>query len=230
MRPAALIFDVDGTLAETEEAHRDAFNTTFRAWDLGWHWDRDDYRQLLKTAGGRERLRAFQATLPLSARRLDDDEIARLHAAKTARYEATLAEGGLAPRPGVTALIERARAEGMRLAVATTTSRPNVDALCRCCWGRAAEEVFDAIAAGDAVAAKKPAPDVYRLALEMLALAPGDALAIEDSRIGLASARGAGLEVIVAPSAGTQGEDFAGASLLVDSLADPRVSERVFGA
>ncbi len=79
----ALIFDVDGTLAETEEAHRAAFNATFRAWGLGWHWSQADYRELLKTTGGKERVRACQAGLPHDARRLSDTEIAACPAAKT---------------------------------------------------------------------------------------------------------------------------------------------------
>ena len=97
-RPKALIFDVDGTLAETEEAHRQAFNATVTAWGLPWHWDMEDYRQLLRTTGGKERIRAFQQTRCLSERRLDDAEVAQMHAEKTARYTAILAER-LGPRP-----------------------------------------------------------------------------------------------------------------------------------
>lgn len=226
MTPAALIFDVDGTLAETEEAHRDAFNATFDAWGLGWHWRREDYRLLLGTTGGKERLRAYQETLPPAARRLTVPEIARLHAEKTDRYGALLAAGGLALRPGVAALIEAARAARLGLAVATTTNRPNVDALCRCCWGRPAEAVFDVIAAGDEVAAKKPAPDVYRLALDRLGLPASAALAFEDSRNGVDAATGAGLAVVVAPSAFTDHETFPTAALVVQTLADPRVWAR----
>jgi HAD superfamily hydrolase (TIGR01509 family) len=224
MNIRALIFDVDGTLAETEEAHRDAFNRTFAAWGLSWHWDVDDYRQLLKTAGGKERIRAFQDTLHLSDRRLDETEIARLHVEKTARYGAILAKGDLPLRPGVAALIETARAKGLRLAVATTTSRPNVDALCRCCWGRPAAAVFDVIAAGDEVAAMKPAPDVYLLALDRLALPASACLAFEDSANGLRSATAAGIATVIAPSAYTRTEDFSGASAIVPDLGAPQVA------
>ena len=214
----ALIFDVDGTLAETEEAHRDAFNATFEAWDLNWHWTRDDYRRLLKTTGGKERVRAFQAELPEGARRLSDDEIVAYHAEKTKAYTDLLKRGGLALRPGVAELIAAAREAGLRVAVATTTNRPNVEALCQCGWGRTADEVFDVIAAGDEVAAKKPAPDVFQLALERLGMAPESALAFEDSRNGVLSARGAGLRVMVTPSAYTDTDDFSAADWVVPSL------------
>ncbi|MCR8546742.1 HAD-IA family hydrolase [Salipiger sp. P9] len=207
----ALIFDVDGTLAETEEAHRLAFNETFSARGLGWHWTRDDYRRLLKTTGGKERIRAYLAERGASEDGLD---IAALHAAKTTRYVEILESGGLALRPGVGDLVAAARNTGLRLAVATTTSRPNVEALCRCCWGRPGEAVFDVIAAGDEVAAKKPAPDVYDLALKRLGLPAALALALEDSRNGVLSAQAAGLRVIVTPSVYTEDEDFGAAEVL----------------
>lgn len=113
-----------------------------------------------------------------------------------------------------------ARAAGLRLAVATTTSAPNVEALCRACFGRAAAQVFDVIAAGDAVAAKKPAPDVYVLALARLGLAPQQAVALEDSRNGLLAAQAAGLACIISPSAYTAGEDFGGATRVVAEFSD----------
>ncbi len=217
----ALIFDVDGTLAETEEAHRAAFNLTFEKWGLGWHWSRDAYRGLLKTTGGKERMRAFQNSLPHEARRLNTDELARLHAEKTAAYGAILASGGLRLRPGVGELIANARAAGLKIAVATTTNAPNVQALARCCWNRPAREVFDEIAAGDMVPAKKPAPDLFLLALEKLGLPADACIAFEDSRNGLVSARGAGLRVLVTPSAYTDDEDFSEADWIAPSL-DPQ--------
>lgn len=209
MTRAALIFDVDGTLAETEETHRQAFNETFAAQGLGWHWTRDAYRRLLRITGGKERIRAWLAetgeTVP---------DVAALHAAKTQRYGEILQAGGLGLRAGIAELIAAARAAGLRIAVATTTSRPNVEALCRCCWGRPGAAVFDVIAAGDEVTAKKPAPDVYLLALQRLGLPARRALALEDSRNGVLSAQRAGLEVLVTPSVYTEGEDFEGAPVL----------------
>ncbi|WP_417725296.1 HAD-IA family hydrolase [Salipiger sp.] len=223
----ALVFDVDGTLAETEEAHRQAFNEAFAADWLNWHWDRDAYRRLLKTTGGKERIRAWLDEIGETAGGID---VAALHARKTARYLALLDGGGLALRPGVGALIAEARGAGLRLAVATTTSRPNVDALCRCCWGRPAEEVFDVIAAGDEVAAKKPAPDVFSLALSRLGVTADEALALEDSRNGVLSARAAGLEVIVTPSLYTEGEDFTGACAVLPSLERGNLPDRLRAA
>ncbi len=217
----ALIFDVDGTLAETEEAHRTAFNLTFEKWGLGWHWTRDAYRDLLRTTGGKERMRAFQDSLPPDARRLDADDLARLHAEKTAAYGAILASGGLRLRPGVGELIAAARAAGLKIAIATTTNAPNVEALARCCWNSPASEIFDEIAAGDMVPAKKPAPDLFLLALEKLGLPASACIAFEDSRNGLVSARGAGLRVLVTPSAYTEGEDFSEADWIAPSL-EPR--------
>ncbi|WP_374333932.1 HAD family hydrolase [Aestuariivirga sp.] len=214
-QPRALIFDVDGTLAETEELHRRAFNETFAAHGLDWHWTKADYRRLLKVTGGKERIAAHATAIGGDLAGLD---IPALHLAKTARYGALMAAGEITLRPGVQALIDAARASGLRLAIATTTSRPNVEALAQTVWGASAGAVFDVIACGDEVAAKKPAPDIYVLALHRLGLPPGRAIAFEDSRNGLQSARSAGLTVIVTPSAYTGDEDFTGAFRVLDNL------------
>ncbi len=219
MRLKALIFDVDGTLAETEEAHREAFNLTFAKWGLGWNWSVADYTILLKTTGGKERMRAHQETLPAAARRLSDAEIAKLHIEKTAAYAAILAAGKLSLRPGVADLIATARARGLKLAVATTTNTPNVEALCQCCWGKPATEIFDHIAAGDMVKQKKPAADVFLLALEQLGLPADSCIAFEDSRNGVMSALGANLRVLVTPSAYTEADDFSDADWVIATLA-----------
>jgi len=143
-----------------------------------------------------------------------------MHRGKTAIYTAILAEGGLDLRPGVADLIARARAAGLRLAVATTTNMPNVEALTRSCWNAEPFDVFDVIAAGDEVAAKKPAPDVFNLALERLGLPPKSCVAFEDSLNGLISARGAGLAVVVTPSIYTDDQDFSQAQRVTESLAN----------
>ncbi|MCF6315555.1 MAG: HAD-IA family hydrolase [Marinosulfonomonas sp.] len=214
----ALIFDVDGTLAETEEAHRAAFNSTFAKWDMGWNWSVDDYRTLLKTTGGKERMRAHQETLPASERHLTNDEITKLHVEKTAAYGAILASGQLELRPGVAELIIAARARGLKVTVATTTNTPNVEALCQCCWGKPALEVFDHVAAGDMVKQKKPAPDVFLLALEQLGLPADACIAFEDSRNGVLSALGADLPVLVTPSAYTDTDDFSDSNWVIPTL------------
>jgi HAD superfamily hydrolase (TIGR01509 family) len=213
----ALIFDVDGTLAETEELHRQAFNDSFAAAGLGWHWTRADYRRLLTTTGGKERIARHIAETGGDAAAYD---IAALHRAKTDRYGALMAAGGVPLRPGIAGLIAAARAAGLRLAVATTTSRPNVGALTRASFGQAAEAVFGVLACGDEVAAKKPAPDIYLLALQRLGLPAADCLALEDSHNGLLAARAAGIGCIVSPSAYTAGEDFTGARAVVAEFGD----------
>lgn len=213
----ALIFDVDGTLAETEEVHRRAFNDSFAAAGLDWHWNRETYRSLLKTTGGKERMARFVQESGLAPPAVS---LAELHAAKTARYVSLMAGGEIALRPGIGALIREARETGLRLAIATTTSEPNVEALCRAVFGTPAAAVFGVIACGDMVAAKKPAPDVYRLALRGLGLDAQQALALEDSRNGLLAAKAAGLRCCVAPGAYTLDEDFTGADLLMREFSD----------
>lgn len=142
-------------------------------------------------------------------------DIAALHAAKTERYTALMAAGGLPLRDGIAGLMAEARATGLRLAVATTTSLPNVRALSLACFGAPADVVFDVIAAGDEVAAKKPAPDFCLLALDRLGLAATACVALEDSRNGLLSAQAAGIACIVSPSACTGGDDVSGALRVV---------------
>lgn len=213
--PGALIFDVDGTLAETEEAHRQAFNESFAAAGLDWHWDRPIYRRLLAVTGGKERMAAWRREAGYGP---SDAALADLHRDKTARYADILRSGGLAARPGVLRLIEEARAAGMRIAVATTTSPGNVDALARALWQRPAAQVFDVVAAGDEVARKKPDPGVYRLALARLGLPPDAAVAFEDSRNGVLAARAAGLAVVAAPSIHTEGDDLSDADLVLPDL------------
>lgn len=221
----ALIFDVDGTLAETEELHRRAFNETFAEWGLNWCWSRDDYKHLLKTTGGKERIAAHMATTRVDPASVD---IPALHMAKTARYTALMAGGGMVLRPGVQALLDQARAARRRLAIATTTSRPNIEALAWAVWGTSPEAAFEVIASGDEVAAKKPAPDIYALALNRLGLTPDRALAFEDSRNGLLSARAEGLSVIVTPSVYTEDEDFADALQVLPELGSLEEIDRLF--
>jgi HAD superfamily hydrolase (TIGR01509 family) len=212
----ALIFDVDGTLAETEEAHRESFNEAFAEAGLPWFWSRDDYRALLKVTGGKERIAHFIATLPSPPAITGEDFIPRLHARKTELYTAKVASGAVAFRPGIEALIDEAPRRGLKLAIATTTSRPNVDALLEAVLGPGAASRFAAIACGDMVKAKKPAPDVYDLALAELGVPPAHAVAIEDSWNGIRSARAAGLPVIATPSLYSAADDFSEATLVTE--------------
>lgn len=215
----ALIFDVDGTLAETEEAHRAAFNQAFAEAGRDWHWSVDRYRILLRVTGGRPRIRHFLDTIGGTA---TDDEVAALHIRKNVLYAEMVANGTVTLRPGVARLIDEARRAELKLAIATTTSRSNLDALLTRLLAPDAAAWFDAIVAGEDVTAKKPDPEVYLRALAALGVAASEAVAIEDSRNGLLAASACGIATVVTPSAYSAEEDFAGATLVCHDLERPR--------
>jgi HAD superfamily hydrolase (TIGR01509 family) len=219
----ALIFDVDGTLANTEEAHRQAFNDAFHAYGLEFSWNRELYRELLQVTGGKERLAAFfyRTRLAAGERIRLSALIPGLHAAKTRAYLERIKLGRVPLRPGVRRLMREARAAGMRLAIASTTSPENVSALLQGTLGENAPAEFSVIATGDAVPRKKPAPDIYLLALSRLGVTARRAVAFEDSGIGVAAAKAAGLFTVATPSEWTRGQDFAAADLILPYLADP---------
>ena len=220
----ALIFDVDGTLADTErDGHRVAFNRAFAAAGLDWHWSVERYGQLLTTAGGKERLQRYiQEDCPDFPAQPDVVQwAATMHRAKTHHYKALVQEGIMPLRPGVRRLIQAARAAGMRLAIATTSAPENVIALLQTNLDPDSPSWFEVIAAGDMVPAKKPAPDVYRYVLDQMELAPETALAIEDSRQGLLAATRAGLKTVITRSHYTLEEDFSEAALVLDHLGEP---------
>ncbi len=219
----ALIFDVDGTLADTEEAHRQAFNQAFCAFGLPWVWSRDRYRELLNVTGGKERIAYYVDSLPVEfaegirLRCL----IPEIHAAKTRYYNLRLGLGRVRPRMGVSRVLKEARAAGVRLGIASTTSPENVETLIVASFGRETLSWFDAIVTGDVVEKKKPAPDVYLRALACMHVAASRAIAVEDSEVGLRAAKAAGLFTLVTPSTWTLSQDFTCADLVLPSLADP---------
>jgi HAD superfamily hydrolase (TIGR01509 family) len=215
----ALIFDVDGTLAETEEVHRQAFNEAFVQAGIDWCWGRAIYKDLLRVAGGKERIRAFDRMREKEPM-LSDPEVAELHRIKTARYVDLVAGGGCPLRPGAEALMAGAKHRGQRLAIATTTSRANIDALLSIALGGDWSGRFDAIVAGDEVPKKKPAPDVYHEVLARLGMPASDCIAIEDSGNGLVAASLAGILVVIARSVYFRDEDFSEALLAVDDLTE----------
>ena len=215
---AALIFDVDGTLAETEELHREAFNRAFAGEGLPYRWDQARYRSLLLVTGGRQRLEHFFA----ESTDLTEPQIAglapRLHLAKNGHYAEVMADFPIELRPGVADLLRQARATPLKLAIATTTSRVNLEGLARRFPGELDLDGFDVVVCGEDVTALKPDPEVYRTALQRLALPPGRCLAFEDTRNGVESAVGAGLRVVVTPSLYSTGQDFSAATAVLDDL------------
>ncbi len=221
MRPLTLVWDIDGTFSETEEIHREAFNQTFAAYGLPWVWDRPTYKKLLEITGGKERMRGFIAAFDPDGGRAALPLIAEIHAAKTERYTAMVRGGAAQPRPGVKRLIREAKAAGVPMAIATTTSLPNVEWLIKATLGPDGMALFDAVGAGDVVPNKKPAPDIYRHTLAELGVAPEEAVALEDSVNGLRAASAAGLRTIITPSVYTDDQDFAGAFAVLSDLGEP---------
>lgn len=217
----AVIFDVDGTLADTEEAHRQAFNATFKEFGLPWHWDIELYVELLAVAGGKERLAHYCRCVDPTRIQAPDAAmfIARLHQRKTRVYERRVEMGEVPARPGVVRLIRELIDAEVRLAIATTTSRANVDVLLAATLADLPPGCFEVIGAGEQATAKKPAPDVYRWVLGELGLAGCDCLAIEDSKNGVRAALGAGIPVLVTESAWTHRDDFTGAVAVLSDLA-----------
>lgn len=219
----ALIFDVDGTLADTErDGHRLAFNQAFAEQGLTWEWSVATYGELLAVTGGKERIRHYmQAYLQRSDADSDGGTfIKTLHQRKTEHYLALLQAGRIPLRPGVAALLDEAEAAGLTLAIATTTTPENVTYLLKATLGEHGPERFAVIAAGDVVPAKKPAPDIYHYALERLGLAPQACVAIEDSANGVRAARAAGLATVVVTNDYTRAQDFSGALAVFDSFVE----------
>jgi HAD superfamily hydrolase (TIGR01509 family) len=216
----ALIFDVDGTLADTEEAHRQAFNAAFIELELWWDWGPQLYALLLRVSGGKERIAHYIETLPVTAieRARLRELVSLIHSTKTRIYKELVENFKLPLRPGAAKLIRDARAAGLKLAIASTTTPANVEALLTAALGRGAMSWFTTIASGDIVANKKPAPDIYRLALQGLRLPAERCIAFEDSVNGLRAARAAGLFTVVTPTRWNVGQDFSDAQVVLGSL------------
>lgn len=222
---AALIFDVDGTLADTErDGHRVAFNRAFAEAGLDWVWSVELYGKLLAVTGGKERIRHYLDHYNQAFGPPDDLDrfIAALHASKTTHYTRMLSQGMIPMRSGIKRLLLEAREAGLRLAIATTTTPANVSALLDYSLASDAATWFDVIAAGDIVPEKKPAPDIYQWTMQQLQLPPEVCLAVEDSHNGVQSALRADIHSILVTTNGyTADDDFAGASLVVDRMGGP---------
>lgn len=222
MNIKAIIFDVDGTLADTEDAHRRAFNKAFAEAHLDWNWDVALYDKLLKVTGGKERINFFIASwLPNFQKPADyQGFIKNLHQLKTAHYTAMLREGRVPLRSNIKRLITDAKNAGLKLAIATTTSPENVATLLQQGLGEHGEALFDVIGCGDIVPHKKPAPDIYDWVLDRLNLNAADCIALEDSENGLCSSLAAGVKTFVTTNRYTSKQDFSGAAAVFDDLND----------
>jgi HAD superfamily hydrolase (TIGR01509 family) len=217
----ALIFDVDGTLADTErDGHRVAFNQAFAEAGLDWDWTVALYGELLRVTGGKERIRLYIEAFLKDFDAGDDIQAfaANLHKRKTHFYLALLQSGAIPLRPGVETLIKAAREAGLRLAIATTTTPANVTYLLTATLGEASNDWFEVIAAGDIVPAKKPAPDIYKWAMEQMDLSPDVCMAFEDSLNGVKSSLAADLKTLIAVNGYTKNDDFSGAAIVLDQM------------
>ncbi len=224
MSLTTLIFDVDGTLADTErDGHRAAYNKTFAQAGLDWVWSTELYEELLQVTGGKERM-AFYVSRYRPDFQQDSNFsslIADLYTKKTKLFAELVANHGIPLRPGIMRLLQEAKSEGLRLAIATTTSPHNVTALLDANLGEEGRDWFACIGAGDIVPKKKPAPDIYFYVMEQLGVSPKECLVFEDSDNGLRAALAANLSVLVTANDYTRHQDFTGAKLVVDHLGDP---------
>jgi HAD superfamily hydrolase (TIGR01509 family) len=218
----AIIFDVDGTLADTEDGHRKSFNKAFAECGLDWNWDVALYDKLLKVTGGKERIKYFVETFQPNFIKPDDYEgfVKNLHEVKTRHYTNMLGEGHIPLRPGIKQLMDYARRQGIRLAIATTTTPENVTVLLQQGLGADGESWFDVIGCGDIVPHKKPAPDIYFWVLEKLRLSASDCISLEDSENGLRSSLAAGIKTFVTVNHYTRNQNFEGAAGVFDDLSD----------
>ena len=229
-----LIFDCDGVLSDTErDGHLPAFNQTFRDFGLPVSWSVADYGEKLRIGGGKERMaslltESFVRAASLPADRLEQErEVARWHRRKTELYRERVLAGELPPRPGVRRLIQEALDAGWQLAVASTSAEESVRAVLDVAAGKENAARFAAVLAGDIVAKKKPAPDIYALALARLHASPADTIVIEDSKNGLDAAHALGLTCIITVNGYTEHEDFGAAALVLDQLGEPGFPLRV---
>ncbi len=219
----ALIFDVDGTLADTEEVHRQAFNLAFQNFGLPWYWSPALYEKLLETSGGCERMMKFALAQGESFKRPPDMEeyIVRLHKLKTTYYGQMLVEGRVKLRAGVRRLIDEARQQGIRLAIATSSAYANVKILLDSNLPKEWPSWFEVLATCDIIESKKPSPAVYQFVLQEMGLRADQCVAFEDSYNGNRAALAAGIKSVITTHTFTENDDFSGAALVLDGFGEP---------
>ncbi len=218
----ALIFDVDGTLANTErDGHLVAFNIAFEELGLDWHWTNEMYHELLDVTGGQLRIKHYLKNYKPDFTHDDlDNFVASIHKLKTSIYVRLMDEGAVPLRPGVERLFNEARESGLRLAIATTTTPANVDALIANTLGKEALDWFEVIGAGDVVPKLKPAGDIYTYVLDKMNLDPSKCLAFEDSKNGIIAATEAGLKTVITVNEYTDTHPFDGALVVLSNLGE----------
>lgn len=229
----ALIFDCDGVLADTERyGHLPAFNATFADEGLDFAWTDSAYAEAVRIGGGKERMRSLLTDEFVGRHGLptdpgeQDEMIRRWHRRKTDHYTAAVREGRMPARPGIVRIVTEAATAGWSLAVASTSAIESVRAVLEHAVGSDLAQRFG-VYAGDMAPAKKPAPDIYQLALDDLAVPPWDAVVIEDSANGMRAALAAEIPCLVTVSAYTADEDFTGAALVTTCLGDEHEDCRV---
>ncbi len=219
--PQALFFDMDGVIIDTEkDGHRVAFNKAFKDFGYDVTWDVEEYGKLIRISGGKERMKHYLATTGFGQEIAPDavDEIIRaLHKHKTEIFVDLIQSGSLALRPGIHRLMKEANDNNVPICICTTANQKAAQAVVE---HSLADVHFAHIFAGDVVARKKPAPDIYLLALEKTAADPKKCIVVEDSRNGMLAGCAAGIKVVVTTSIYTSGEDFTEASIVVSSLGD----------
>lgn len=208
----ALLFGAIGTLLETSDLQRRAFNQAFSDAGLDWNWDEEFYQAQLVEPGGRDRVNR------IAAERGETVDAAELHRLKTVHFGKALAEGNHQPRTGVLDMLRHAREQGWKTGFVTTTSRDNIDSVLAAIGNTITREDFDFIGSRDRVDAGKPAPDIYQLALQELGVDAGSAIAIEDSQSGVEAANAAGIRCIAFPGANTKNQDYSKAAWVTDVL------------
>lgn len=225
----ALLFDVDGTLADTEpQGHLPAYNEAFRELGLNWRWSPDLYRELLLLPGGKERiieyLREYDPALGAHRGEIERDAkawVEHVHKIKSRYFRRLVSTGKVTLRPGVRRLITEADQAGLRLAIVTNASRSSLEPFLEYTLGKELCERVDFIISGEQVAHKKPAPDLYRLALLKLGVSATECIALEDSSMGLIAATSAGIPTLITVNDDTRHHVFEDAILVVDKLGEP---------
>lgn len=223
MKLKGIIFDVDGTIADTEEIHRQAFNLAFKESNIDWNWSVEDYRKILHISGGKERFRKFLNEDIALKSKVEDQEsfVQDLHKLKSEHYRALLASDGIEFRTGVIRLINEAREKGIQIGVATSSSMANLTTLFNTILDIDPCELFNSIVTSDTVQDKKPSPAAYQCVLAGLGLNADSCVAIEDTQNGNLSALAAGLHTVITTHAYTIDNDFTGASLVSNHLGEP---------